>query len=1004
MDLVSSNDALDRLSLCHHEELHALIESELIIQHPTKVYHLSLAPVEVYSAGSLSTLSHQRIVKRVSDGGKARNDYSEADCHEYIGSRVIEYIDAQNVIHVARPHSSIFTGLGSILGDLDVGLLVKTIVENGQPSKEDGRSPDSIRWHLAAAGQGYNAGSTRPTSNVGFNCKLLRAASDKEEEGHRDGILKMVGRIASFVWECLQAMQDRAGQPRLGTNRHRNEFSAVLRKLLKIKHPMNMGFESITMAIMEIFPNIPRNEEHIDKFNCRLATSERTGGFDIVLIDSRTNRLYLLQFLFNFRIQITNYIMPYYSAVNNLTRNIKSLVHRIQQQYNQLYAGQQMMSDLPTPLDRTGFFLDDSLAFEVVQLQTNDELKETHPVPIDVVQIPIGFSRTMSLSSAISSLNKSFHFLAYDQVVELCFVCSLLNTPLRFHLIMESLLKKAQMGGWEFQVHPFYDWLEMTISIFRSWQGGPFHRYSPFGVGDIAELFVPSEDGRARLSKIVKTLLDFLCWVDGLSGKNAIADLPIHFLKQKMLEVCAAVRSIHPAMEFNLFRLGIFLTHANGCRLTKSGPHLRNIFFPITGMASYNHLKDATGDVMPHRESIMLAGRGNDSLIGREEDHENPFVMEGINEQNFDDAMTAVSEEFGERTFFRDTWEVAICESKHSRELGLVDSFVRGVPLYDINERGEIVVKSYGRHSRWQTFHPSDRQRDYSILQNQHDKEIISRRSSYFYYQPKGMALSFICREVGNQLRCGGRNKGRQSGIQLGETYKHNHSLPQASNMRHYSFRTSYYFEDNISTLGPSSPTNDFRMKVLGNGNFGVAMKSCTTMHSEDGMGALCEIVRQSVPGLENNDMKLAAECHQQVQPEKGITFFEVHKDKICFEFATFLPLSGEFWTLVAIPDHCMDNATSICGTDIFSSAASFDTWLGTLDTKQQEQVILFKEQLQSVAAQEMGQVSICAFHCTVGSLLCFPAHMWYHGTITVTSDQLIPRDVMIFYPLVKTS
>eukprot|EP00980_Cylindrotheca_fusiformis_P024480 scaffold11945_cov60-Cylindrotheca_fusiformis.AAC.3 len=47
-------------------------------------------------------------------------------------------------------------------------------------------------------------------------------------------------------------------------------------------------------------------------------------------------------------------------------------------------------------------------------------------------------------------------------------------------------------------------------------------------------------NGRARLSKIVKTLLDFLCWVDGLRGKNAIADLPIHFLKQKMLEVCAA--------------------------------------------------------------------------------------------------------------------------------------------------------------------------------------------------------------------------------------------------------------------------------------------------------------------------------------------------------------------------------------------------------------------------------------------------------------------------------
>eukprot|EP00980_Cylindrotheca_fusiformis_P023500 scaffold10537_cov69-Cylindrotheca_fusiformis.AAC.1 len=123
LQLSSNSDYLETLSICHPDELRTKVESELVIQHPQMVYHLSLAPLEVYSAGSLAMLAHQRV----------------------------------NVIHVARPESSIFANLEGMLPKLDIGmLLVKTIIENGEPSREDGRSPDSIRWHLATAGQGYD--------------------------------------------------------------------------------------------------------------------------------------------------------------------------------------------------------------------------------------------------------------------------------------------------------------------------------------------------------------------------------------------------------------------------------------------------------------------------------------------------------------------------------------------------------------------------------------------------------------------------------------------------------------------------------------------------------------------------------------------------------------------------------------------------------------------------------------------------------------------------------
>eukprot|EP00980_Cylindrotheca_fusiformis_P005782 scaffold1203_cov117-Cylindrotheca_fusiformis.AAC.21 len=313
LQLSSNSDYLETLSICHPDELRTKVESELVIQHPQMVYHLSLAPLEVYSAGSLATLAHQRVVNK-----PGHSQLSEADCHVLIGSRKVEYIDPQNVIHVARPESSIFANLEGMLPKLDIGMLVKTIIENGEPSREDGRSPDSIRWHLAAAGQGYDSGSRRPLSNVGFNCRLVA-----ENKKGKDEILFMIGQICSFVWECTQAMQDRSGQPRLGSD-SRNQFSQKLRKFLNIERHQ-MGFESITMGIMEIYPNVPRNEEHYDKFNCGLVTSNRTGGFNMVIVNPGTQKLYLLQFLLNFRVQITNYVMPYHSSVTNLVDNIRSL-------------------------------------------------------------------------------------------------------------------------------------------------------------------------------------------------------------------------------------------------------------------------------------------------------------------------------------------------------------------------------------------------------------------------------------------------------------------------------------------------------------------------------------------------------------------------------------------------------------------------------------------------------------------------------------------------------
>eukprot|EP00980_Cylindrotheca_fusiformis_P020548 scaffold7628_cov84-Cylindrotheca_fusiformis.AAC.4 len=101
-----------------------------------------------------------------------------------------------------------------VWGNLDIGLLVQTIILSGQASREDGRSPDSIRWHIAAAGWGYDKEMGRPKCNVGVQCKMPEDCERPEDM--KEAVLCMVGNICSFVWECLQAMQVRSGQPTLG--------------------------------------------------------------------------------------------------------------------------------------------------------------------------------------------------------------------------------------------------------------------------------------------------------------------------------------------------------------------------------------------------------------------------------------------------------------------------------------------------------------------------------------------------------------------------------------------------------------------------------------------------------------------------------------------------------------------------------------------------------------------------------------------------------------------
>eukprot|EP00980_Cylindrotheca_fusiformis_P026720 scaffold17080_cov140-Cylindrotheca_fusiformis.AAC.1 len=80
MELALNKDRLKSLDLATSEELDCRVHSELVVQHPNKVYHLGLSPFEVYSAGDLASFSHKRVVNNHKHkGDPCASQFSETE-------------------------------------------------------------------------------------------------------------------------------------------------------------------------------------------------------------------------------------------------------------------------------------------------------------------------------------------------------------------------------------------------------------------------------------------------------------------------------------------------------------------------------------------------------------------------------------------------------------------------------------------------------------------------------------------------------------------------------------------------------------------------------------------------------------------------------------------------------------------------------------------------------------------------------------------------------------
>lgn len=972
---------LGKLRMATNAEVASNVDSELVILHPKRQYHLLLPAFEIYSARNLATFEHGRVVRNKSDN---EIFLSQKEVHEVIGRDRMEYIDPLGNLHVVRPGSIILRRFQADFS-LNIQEVCAALLEHGCPDER--RSDDSFRIHMAAASSlSAEKGSSRPKP-VGMTGKNSFLYSNP----NRDAILEEIGGIACLVWNCTEALQIRSGQPSLKpAGEDRAELCQSLKDHLFIPDDRDMCFESLTIALMEVAPSQPRNHFHVDEHNCKLPTCSQTGALDIVLVDDKTGCYYLLQFLFNYRRAVTAYCLPSYKGIEGICRNIESLNNRISVRYAEIFAGREMLSEMPQPTDRTGFFLDDRMAYETVDLLSVNGTAAN----LEVIRLPIGYSRTFSLSSAIHVLNEAAVFLKYDQLVEMCFFASLLNTPVRFYYLMNKLLMRAKASTFRFQEHPFYDWYPLSLEVFQNWQGGPMPRYASAGISDIGKLFPDCQTGRQRLKSIVGSLIKFLLWIDKQQGCDEVENLPMWCLKKVMEVRLKEIKQAVPGIEFASFRLMVFLTLANGCCITLPGKHLRNLFFPTKGTASLNHLRDGNGNtISAARAERINAASNKDKKDKRIEECKEDVEVQNadIRLTDFDTAMRYISEFMGYECYSRDVIECALCESQHSRDLKKSDVLIRGVPVYDIDGIGRIVRKKPGRWQRWEIVTRLCDKTD-CLWANNILSNTNNNNTDFLFYLEYEATLDRMVDTWSKAIKKE-ESSGESQRKHNGEMYQHKNTLPCAG-MENLEYNVKFFYEH--------ATTSVKTMKVLQHATFAVPLIECypfdkdRSNHGEQ----LLRYIRKVVTPL-RECANFSGCVHQQSAPSDKPVFFEIHKDKHYFKWAAIIPIVGQLWTLVAIPTRATYNSNT--GRHHYKSQTSlFNMWKLSLPREEQIHVEKFWTQLEQIANKEFGVVNVRVYHCVRGTVLAFPARSWYHATITRPSKEM--RHSLIMHPTIFDS
>jgi len=989
------------IRLATKSEITSRVSSHLLIHRDDGVTLVAeLSPLEVYSADMLYKHRHSR--RSGEHGHFPKSDVGSVFLS--IGADAQKFIDqSSKSFHVAREDSIYFKEHGDLLPSMSkLTALCKAVLKYGK--SDPTRSPQQFRVNIGCGGQHRPNGKPETLIGLSFKKKLVTDPDFNEEE-----VIDTIGTMTEFTWNILKDMQTDANDGPLAPDQSRHQhYASHLTEYLRTSK--DVGFEDITVVVGVLYPTMPSVAEHVDSMNDSVAGYTRTGAVNIVLAIGEGSDIILLhvQVICNFRRVIREYLFPLQSSLSGVVGHCKQYLAKWQTNINQVYGGK--TEQVPSPLDRRNFFLDDCLPF--VTTVISNGTPDMQVITGEYLLTEISPSRVLSFSMFIDPIVDLQETLCVDQRIELCFVASLLSNPFWFEYTLSLLTQKNfdVKNQFSFGLHPLIDWTNETISLFGSWQGGPHNRWSPCG-GSIPfpNLFGAhagatqheQKIGELRLEKVVQVLYHHLQWVNSLEDltvSDIIRDLPLSMVEAHMTSVIDAIYKIVPC-QFNVFRLMVFTTIAAGCGLIKPGIHLKALMYPVKGSASFKHLINPNPDRMSRMHALALCRR--QAEMPRHDQHEqegvesqrhNPHEQEGIESQRHDQLMLYLSNELGMTAYLRDETECILCESHPNRNLQCRDWFKKGRRIYDLDIRGNLLQREYGMNTQWTVMEPTTGLK-FAFL-----KEMV-------VYQEQDDKLKRYVSDFGDSLR---RNKDSVKFCGRGtrtsdfiQEYHNNQYMPQTPDpFPAIRFRAANFFngkyvrEMNIGTI-----------QVLGDGESPAKLESeCNDiMAYPDGL-RLWTHVMGILYGTTNGHRMYSARYHQHEEESdlaSRTIIFPGHLDKAFVDRAVFLPLSQrEFFTILAIPRSWYVKQDE-------DSYRRIHDWMRSIPVETSEMVHEFLQKFLFMArlSMKMFDVDVRIFFNSAGTMLAFPANLCFHTTIIPgnISNSKNPRDLFIVHTTATT-
>lgn len=655
------------------------MKSSLYINAGLTRYQMDAFNWEIYSANYLINHSHGRMNFLASSAGST---FKHSGVH--ISDQQTEFIDERDVLHVIRYDSDI-AQLHLKKKQIDVLGLAQALMLYGEGDEK--RKGGKGRVVEIGINTTYKADGV--ISGKGFIDQIPSLEEKKK-------VLLTLCSLSQLIWDCMQEMNFKAKQPPLCDDPERDKFAQQLRQYLlhmfgddeKTTLPFQFvaPFEWNTLSICLLFPIPDDCCDHRDLKNCKLRSYARTGCANFILED-KEGRVFLLQFLCNFRRSIEIETAPCTTDVDACVDQIRSYQHHLQVNYKKLiydvYDGPSenrlQMTFIKDGFNTDGFFLDDHLTWEPKILNT----KPSFVVSLDLFLVPIPFSRPLSLSAFICAMYNQRGIFTWDQALELCFMGSFVNSPLHFYHIVSTMTQEDAEAN---NGHVFLTYLQRAKVIFNTFQGGSHPRYGPCGMkdDDMEKLF-GADDGET-ITKVLHVLCEHVQWIDSKQGKQTAEELPYDEVEQhyrtftnKVATVVASGIHFNKAnknVEFSNFRAQIFTTLITTLHLTLPGRHLMQLMIPMDGQASYAQLKEATKFQDRTGQHVPLPS------------------------SFFEKVMKLISIQLMVLIYCRNFIESGLCEGKNGRTTDQERSavFIKGISLHDIFVDGSIKFKAYGKY------------------------------------------------------------------------------------------------------------------------------------------------------------------------------------------------------------------------------------------------------------------------------------------------------------------